>query len=372
MLDRFRALLTRLAAALLVLAQTGCVTAVDHGQPRAPVPASAPQPVADGGGDPGAGTDTGDAAGTPPAPSAAAEPDAAAVAEPATAAAPPPDTAAAEPTARPEHEPPPPDEPALPPAMHAALAAFGDRYSIVLVDLVTGRRWSHNADAAYHPASLVKLPVSLYVEHLVAAGELTWDTPFTYTEADVDTHGGPLAELPFGSAVPLAQLVDESLRHSNNVAVNILGRSLGWENVRRFAATVAGAFQPGPQATANAVAGWWLYLWDLEQREPERARHVLQPLAETPYLGRLAAGTPDGVAVVHKYGSYLGFEHDAGIVRGERPYLLVVMTGQEVAAGEEGRAAIDADLAIARAASAAWEYMQGPAAHEARAGGRSG
>lgn len=367
MLHRFRPLLTRTVAALLVLFQAGCVTYVDQGRPRAPVPASTPRPVADGGGDLSAGPDTGDASGTPPAPSAAAEPNTTAVEPNAPAAV-------AEPAGPkpPEHAPLRPDEPPIPPAMHAALAAYGDRYSIVLVDLATGRRWSHNADTAYHPASLVKLPVCLYAEHLVASGELTWDTPFTYTEADVDTHGGPLAELPFGSEVPLAQLVDESLRHSNNVAVNILGRSLGWENVRRFAATVAGAFQPGPEATPDAVAGWWLYLWELEQQDPERARHLLQPLAEAPYHGRLSAGTPDGVAVVHKYGSYLGFEHDAGIVRGERPYLLVVMTGQDVAAGEERAAAIDADVAIARAASAAWEYMQGPAAHEARAGGRSG
>jgi beta-lactamase class A len=39
----------------------------------------------------------------------------------------------------------------------------------------------------------------------------------------------------------------------------------------------------------------------------------------------IPAGVPDGVAVAHKTGSITRIRHDAGIVYGPRPYVLVVL-----------------------------------------------
>lgn len=278
--------------------------------------------------------------------------------------APPPasESAASTPPASPAPVSPPPLPPLPPPpapgwqplvdAVAATAETFLGRLSVVVVDLESGERWEYRGEECYHPASVIKIPVALYAAHQVEAGELSWEDPVLYTEADFEPPAGPFSEIPFGTEVPVASLVEWSLKYSNNTAVNMLGRHLGWRRIRAFGRQIGGPYSPGPWVNPQSAANWWLHLWQMSQENPMSMEPVLAGLREATHRGRVVAGVPAGVLVLHKYGSYAGYEHDAGIVYGPRPFLVLVFTAD----GGAG----PANAAIARITRAAWEVFQQP------------
>jgi beta-lactamase class A len=239
-------------------------------------------------------------------------------------------------------------------AVTQAMSGFPGRYSVAVHDLVSGEQWILNGEEKYHPASTIKLPVALYALEQYRQGKLRWDDLITYTPADFESPGGGAFETaPFGGQYPVSNLVERALKHSNNVAVNMLGRHLGWENIRQWTRTIGGDLwreESGmPSVTVRAELGWWLHLERLSREDPESAELLLKPLREVPYRGRIAAGLPDGVPYLHKFGSYDGNFHDGGWVLGDHPFLLVVMTS----GATEG----EADAAIAKVTGAIYRVM---------------
>ncbi|HWI62724.1 MAG TPA: serine hydrolase [Symbiobacteriaceae bacterium] len=239
-------------------------------------------------------------------------------------------------------------------AVTKAMADFPGEYSVVVHELRSGEQWAVNPDQRYHPASTIKMPVTLYALEQFRAGKLGWQDGITYTQADFESPGGGAFETaPFGGVYPVENLVGRALRYSNNVAVNMLGRHLGWENIRAWTRSINGTLYRAddgqPQVTALSELGWWLHLERLSRTDPKNAERVLQPLREVAYDGRIAAGLPEGTQYLHKFGSYNGYFHDGGWVMGENPFLLVVMT--------HGATEDQADAAIAQVAAAVCEVM---------------
>jgi len=244
---------------------------------------------------------------------------------------------------------------ALAEAVNRAMAGFPGEYSVVVQDLTSGQRWSVNEQERYHPASTIKMPVTLYALNQYRAGKLGWRDGITFTEADYESPGGGAFETaPFGGVYPVENLVGRALKYSNNVAVNMLGRHLGWENVRSWTRRIGGELyrlEDGtPQVTALSELGWWLHLDKLAHEDPKSAKLVLEPLREVSYTGRIPAGLPADVPYLHKFGSYDGNFHDGGIVYAKRPYALVVMTN--------GAKEYEADAAIARVSAAVYRVLQ--------------
>jgi len=209
-------------------------------------------------------------------------------------------------------------------AVRTGMKDFPGQYSVIVHDLTTAERWTLNADDFYHPASTIKLPVALYALNKHMAGELSWQQMIQYTEADFESPGGGLFETsPFGGYWPVENLVNRALMYSNNVAVNMLGRYLGWNNIRAFTRSIDGELyrlsDGTPQVSANSELGWWLYLHHLSSQHPTKAELLVRPLQEVGYHGRIGAGLPSGVSYLHKFGSYEGYNHDSGIVYAERP-----------------------------------------------------
>lgn len=248
---------------------------------------------------------------------------------------------------------------ALHETVYAVAAGYPGRISVVAVDLTTGSRYEFRARDPYLPASTFKLPVALCVLEAIDAGELSWDTLITYTEADYEPVGaGAFAQAAFGSKWTVRNLVDRSLISSNNVAVKMLARTLTWDGLLACTTAMGGPVtrteEGSTPVSAADESAWWLRLWELSQERPELAEELLRPLRRVTYRGRIQAGTPRPELVTHKFGTYAGYDHDGAIVWADRPYVLVVMTygGGEYAA----------DRAIERIAAAAWDSVMGASA----------
>lgn len=242
---------------------------------------------------------------------------------------------------------------ALQASIAAAMADFTGEYSVVVQDLRSGERFAQNAEHPYHPASTIKLPVALYTLEQHRAGKIGWDDLIEYTPADFESPGGGAFEgAPFGGLYPIKNLVNRSLIYSNNVAVNMLGRYFGWQQIEAWTKTIDGDLNRvngSPQTTALGELGWWLHLDQLAQTDPASAALLLDPLGKVAYDGRIAAGLPAGTPHLHKFGSYDGNYHDGGIIYTEQPYILIVMT--------HGGAEYEADEAIAAVSAAVYRVM---------------
>lgn len=208
---------------------------------------------------------------------------------------------------------------------------FPGRISVVAVDLTSGARYEFRPNDWYYPASTFKLPVTLCTVETIARDELTWDSLITFTRDDDDAVGqGGFTQAEYGSKWPVRNLLDRSLIHSNNVAVKMLARTLGWDNLARCTEQIGGRVtrtaEGSTPVTAADEAAWWLHLWKMHQERTDLAENLLRPLRQVPYAGRIQAGTPRPDLVTHKFGTYPPYEHDGAIVWGERPYILVVLT----------------------------------------------
>lgn len=245
--------------------------------------------------------------------------------------------------------------PALEAAVDKAMKGFPGRYSVVVHELASGEQWTLNERDRYHPASTIKMPVALYALEQYRTGKLGWQDMIEYTKADFESPGGGLFETsPFGGLYPVENLVNRAIKYSNNVAVNMLGRHLGWENIRAWTRSIDGELfrepDANPSVTAMSELGWWIHLETLSRTDAKHAALVLQPLREVAYDGRIAAGLPEDVAFVHKFGSYNGYYHDTGWIKGENPFLLIVLT--------HGAQVDEADAAIARVTAEIFKVME--------------
>lgn len=233
------------------------------------------------------------------------------------------------------------------------MADFPGEYSVVVKEIQTGHQFALNADLPYHPASTIKLPVTLYTLEQYRAGRANWQDLIEYTPADYESPGGgAFEESPFGGLYPIENLVNRSLIYSNNVAVNMLGRHFGWSNIEAWSRSIAGDIRRVDgqlQVTAMSELGWWLHLEKLSREDPQSAELLLQPLRQVTYDGRITAGLPPGTPHLHKFGSYDGNFHDGGMIFTEQPYVLVILT--------HGADEAEADSAIARLSGAIYRVM---------------
>ncbi|MEW5763281.1 MAG: serine hydrolase, partial [Bacillota bacterium] len=204
-------------------------------------------------------------------------------------------------------------------------------------------------------ASTVKLPVVLYLYTLAADGSVDWQERLAYRPAtDYQDGCGILRHhAREGQTYSLRTLATLAITLSDNVAYRMLLRRLGQDRVARFMRFLGGqtVFPRGQNVTTAADMG--AYLWGLLRftaRHGRAGERLLDDLAHTIYHVGLPGELPERTLVAHKEGEIEGVANDVGIVFGERPFILAVLSRgwNEPSAGF---------AAIARLARLAWNAL---------------
>ena len=141
-------------------------------------------------------------------------------------------------------------------------------------------------------------------------GELTLDTTLKYTSDCYEAGGGTTASTyKEGDSIPIKFLLEQAIVNSDNTAVNILIKNLGWNQYRKD--------------ITNASYGCDLlkYLYNNIDSYSELIENMKKSSG-----GQYLKKYIDKYDVAHKYGSYNGYIHDYGIVFGETTYLIGVYT----------------------------------------------
>jgi beta-lactamase class A len=242
------------------------------------------------------------------------------------------------------------------PDLHARIQklidASGAEVAVVFETLDGRQTLTIDPDKPFHAASTMKVPVMIELFRQAEAGTLTLDEPILVKNAFHSIVDGSVYQLSagddsdaevykaVGKTMTLRQLCEAMITVSSNFAANLLIERLGARNIQ---ATVdrlgAGgmhvrrgvedqkAFDRGMnnETTARALAVLLTKIAKGQAVSRNADAEMVEMLKRQHFHDAIPAGVPAGTSVAHKTGNITKIHHDAAVVYGPRPYVLVVL-----------------------------------------------
>lgn len=253
-------------------------------------------------------------------------------------------------------------------AAEKIVAESGAEVSVAYRTLDGSEEWMHEPDRRFHAASTMKVAVMVELFRQEAAGLLKLkDSIEVRNEFKSVVDGSPYS-MDFGEdsddtvyknigkLMTLEALNFQMITVSSNFATNLLIDRLGVENIRATVAALGAyglevrrgvedqkAFDQGiiNETTARGLFVLMNAIARGQAVSVPQSERMAEVLSAQKFNDGIPRGLPAGTRVAHKTGTITRIHHDAAIVYGERPCVLVVLTR-----GIEKEA--DSDALIAR------------------------
>ena len=224
--------------------------------------------------------------------------------------------------------------------------------AVVLLQLDGQAAVSLQPDVSFHAASTMKVPVMIELFRQAEAGTVRLDDRLpvrnefhsivdgsVYT-MDVSEDSDAEVYKAIGTTMTLRDLNEAMITVSSNFAANLLIEKVGAENVRKTVERLGGkgmlvlrgvedqkAFDKGLNnaTTAEALAVLMERIAKGKAVSQKADAEMIAILKRQKFHDAIPAGVPEGIAVAHKTGNITRIHHDAAVVYGPRPYVLVVL-----------------------------------------------
>jgi len=244
----------------------------------------------------------------------------------------------------------PPQEAVLLERVHALIQ--GREVGLVLLPLDGREGVMIEPDKTFHAASTMKVPVMIELFRQAEAGRLRLEDPLPIVNEfhsivdggvyhlDVGDDSDAEVYKAVGKTMTLRELCEAMITVSSNLAANLLIERVGVENIRTTVARLGAtgvdvrrgvedqkAFDQGLNNTTTA-RGLALLLQKLASGQAVSARsdaEMVAILKRQKFNDAIPAGVPEGTPIAHKTGTITKIHHDAAIVYGPRPYVLVIL-----------------------------------------------
>jgi beta-lactamase class A len=221
-------------------------------------------------------------------------------------------------------------------SINSTIIKGNDNYGFYMEDLITGAWIGINEKGNFMPASLIKVPVAVGVMKKVQDGDMSLDDEWTLIESDIDYSFGDLCEKGAGYTTTIGNLVELSLKESDNTANTALSRTLTTKNLQE-AVIACGLHLPNSSTsslyiTPKEYSNVFRSLYFSTYLRRPFSEFVLSEMINTSYENFVAGGLPSSVKFSHKigeidYGNGEIFLHDCGIVYlPKKPYFICIMT----------------------------------------------
>ncbi|MGX9133295.1 serine hydrolase [Rummeliibacillus sp. JY-2-4R] len=205
----------------------------------------------------------------------------------------------------------------------------GGDIAIEYNDLATNETFKMKSTKGYMAASTIKLPLALYVIELADKKKLNLSQKLTYKSYHYVGGSGVIQYQKVGTKYTIKDLVHKAMKYSDNIAFNMLKERVGETNFVKYMRNL-GASNSTPNALRyTSTHDLVIYANRLYQysKTSKNGKMIVDYLQHTIYNSAIPAGIKGG-KISHKVGMMPIYKvsHDYGIVYGEDPYILAVMT----------------------------------------------
>jgi beta-lactamase class A len=198
----------------------------------------------------------------------------------------------------------------------------------------------------------MKVPVMIELFRQAEAGQLRLDEPLAIKNEFHSIVDGSVYQLSVGDdsdtevykavgkTMTLRELCDAMITVSSNFAANLLIERLGVENIRKTVTRLGAdgmnvlrgvedqkAFDKGlsNSTTARGLAVLMQKIASGQAVSPKADAEMVAILKRQKFNDAIPAGLPPGTPVAHKTGTITKIHHDAAIVYGPHPYVIVIL-----------------------------------------------
>ncbi len=206
-------------------------------------------------------------------------------------------------------------------------------YGVVIKNLATGESYLQNERNKFEAASLYKLWVLGTAYKQIKEGKLSRDEIISRDVKelnDIFKIGTDSAELTEGTVtMRRGDAIEQMITISNNYAALLLVSEIRNSNVSIFMREQgfsSSRLGEPPQTTAADIALFYEKLYQGIMVDGDSSREMLELLSHQKLNDRIPKYLPSNVEVAHKTGEIGDFKHDAGIIFGKDPILLVVLS----------------------------------------------
>jgi beta-lactamase class A len=252
---------------------------------------------------------------------------------------------------------PTPDDAALAAAIDALARERGVEVAVVARTLDGADVLALREAEVFHAASTMKVAVMIELFRQAAEGRLALDAPVPVINEfrsvvdgssfslAVDEGSEPGLSRAIGQVRPARELCELMITRSSNLAANLLMDRLGVDEIQATVARLGAtgmtvrrkledgkAYERGLNntTTARGLAVLMEAIAAGRAGSPDASREMVDMLTREAFREGILAGLPPGTVVAHKTGEISTVNHDAAIVYGPKPYVLVVLVrGQD-------------------------------------------
>ena len=246
-----------------------------------------------------------------------------------------------------------PSAPDLKARIQKLIDSSGAEVAVAVRSLDGRTQISIDPDKSFHAASTMKVPVMIELFRQAEAGTVKLDDQIpvrnefhsivdgSVYQMDVSDDSDGEVYKRTGKTMALRELCEAMITVSSNFAANLLIERLGANHAQATVERLGGtgvhvlrgvedqkAFDKGLNnvTTAGGLAALFEHLARGTAVSPKADAEMIAILKRQKFNDAIPAGVPEGTPVAHKTGTITKIHHDAGIVYGPHPYVVVVLT----------------------------------------------
>mgnify|MGYP001788021598 CR=1 FL=1 len=201
-------------------------------------------------------------------------------------------------------------------------------FGIYFISLTTGQSFGINENEVFTAASTVKVPINLYLFNRIAQNKINPAKNLLYTEEDYEEGTGTIQFGDFGTKYSIRELSQLSIEASDNIAINMLMRYLGRNNILKFMESIV-KHPVDKERNVSTPKDMALYLKALlafREKNTKLGDELLDYMEHTEFNDRMPLYLPENIPVAHKIGTQVKAIHDIGIVFAEKPFILSILS----------------------------------------------
>jgi len=209
-----------------------------------------------------------------------------------------------------------------------------NKIGLVYYDFNTQATFEINGDKVFYAASTVKVPVNMVYYNMAAENTINLSQKLSYSKADYENGTGILQNFSKINPIEIQTLLDYSIKYSDNIAVNMLIRNIGHENIKLYFDKIIGNVvdHKSNNTTPKEMIKYLQFLY-INPDNNLYYEHLIDVMKQTSFHDRLDKYIPE-LLTAHKIGNFYkvikgrgyNYVNDIGIIYTDKPYAIAVYT----------------------------------------------